>query len=76
MIVSGANESPLTATVAEVSRSGVKLLIPSMMAVGDRATIELDRMTIDGMVRHCVDIQGGFEAGVEIVSVVDHSRDV
>jgi len=56
----------LTATVVEVSRSGCRLHVDSLVPVGTRVVVEFERHRLSGRIRYCrIDSPGVFEAGVE-----------
>jgi hypothetical protein len=58
---------PVKGSIDEVSRSGLRVLLPSRIAKGKQVKIKLGRTIIVGEIRYCRAIPGGgFQAGILI----------
>ena len=61
---------PLYGTILDVSRSGLRLAIPTRISRGEHVKIKLHRNVIFGEVRYCRAVRGGFQAGLKIQDLV------
>jgi PilZ domain len=62
----------LIATVRDVSRSGMRIELDAMLVAGQKATVRLPRIILNGTVRYCrSQSPGRFGVGIAIEQVRD-----
>lgn len=61
---------PMFGTILDVSRSGLRVVIPRRIDVGAQVQVKLHNNVIFGEVRYCRAISGAFHAGLRIKDLV------
>ena len=68
-ILPGPSE-PFYGTVLDVSRSGLRIALSRRISRGEQVKVKLHRNVIFGEVRYCRAVPKGFQAGLQILSLV------
>jgi hypothetical protein len=65
-----APSDPVYGTVLDVSRSGLRVVIPGRMNRGEQVKVKLQGNLIFGEVRYCRSVSGAFHVGIRIRELV------
>jgi hypothetical protein len=62
--------------VADISRGGVGLFLECPVAVNTAVRVTLSKCTIDGIVAHCREDDGGWIAGLKAQKCIEHVEEL
>ncbi len=72
----GRSTEPIYATILDVSRSGLRVALPTRIGRGERIKLKLRHNVIFGEIRYCHAVSGSFQAGIRIHELAQPSKGV
>jgi PilZ domain len=76
VITLGEQSEELPARIANLSGTGLRLLIDRHFPAGATLRIEWDQILLFGEVRYCQSVDGGYTIGVELEHALLHTHDL